>query len=173
MPIAPDRAADALDPITVQGDGSAAANQVDLPYRMFVLNLASDPAAPEKEFVFINPVLRSPKGMAEAEEDCLTCPAYMATCGAPSGSCSMPTTWPAKELTLELDGLLARESSTRWTTSTACYSPIDSVHGAGRCAFRDRFRESVRRDVRARATFPTTKPSWPILARCWKLAHAN
>ena len=38
-----------------------AANQVDLPYRLFVLNLDSDPAAAEKEFVFFNPVLRRRK----------------------------------------------------------------------------------------------------------------
>ena len=51
-----------------------AANQVDLPYRLFVLNLESDPTTPENEFVFINPVLRSPHGMVEAEEGCLSLP---------------------------------------------------------------------------------------------------
>ena len=51
-----------------------AANQVDLPYRLFVLNLESDPTAKENEFVFINPVLRSRHGMVEAEEGCLSLP---------------------------------------------------------------------------------------------------
>ena len=36
-----------------------AANQVDLPYRLFIINLESDPHAPEKELVFLNPVLMS------------------------------------------------------------------------------------------------------------------
>src|ERR1700749_2225646 len=32
-----------------------AANQVDLPYRLFILNLSGDPAEKEEEVVFINP----------------------------------------------------------------------------------------------------------------------
>ena len=42
-----------------------AANQVDLPYRLFVMNVQSDPQAPEEEHVFINPVITSRKGRAE------------------------------------------------------------------------------------------------------------
>ena len=37
-----------------------AANQVDLPLQLFVLNLTSDPDEGE-EMVFINPVISSPK----------------------------------------------------------------------------------------------------------------
>jgi peptide deformylase len=51
-----------------------AANQVDLPYRLFVLNLESDAARPELEQVFINPVIRRTKGKVEAEEGCLSLP---------------------------------------------------------------------------------------------------
>ena len=48
-----------------------AANQVDLPLQLFILNLASDPDEGE-ELVFINPVLSAPKGVSEAEEGCLS-----------------------------------------------------------------------------------------------------
>lgn len=51
-----------------------AANQVDLPYRLFVVNVESDPEVKEAEMVFINPVLSKPKGHDEAEEGCLSIP---------------------------------------------------------------------------------------------------
>jgi peptide deformylase len=85
-----------------------AANQVDLPYRMFVLNLASDAAAPDKEFVFINPVLRSPKGMAEAEEGCLSLPGLYGDVRRPERIVLNAYNLAGQELTLELDGLFAR-----------------------------------------------------------------
>lgn len=49
-----------------------AANQVNLPIRLFIMNLESDPKKPELENVFINPVISQPKGSAEAEEGCLS-----------------------------------------------------------------------------------------------------
>ena len=55
-----------------------AANQVDLPYRLFIINLQADPAAADQEFVFLNPVLTSRKGNAEAEEGCLSLPGLYA-----------------------------------------------------------------------------------------------
>ena len=55
-----------------------AANQVDLPYRLFVLNLTGDAAEADQEQVFINPVLSDPKGSAEAEEGCLSLPGLYA-----------------------------------------------------------------------------------------------
>lgn len=51
-----------------------AANQVDLPYRLFVANAEGDPNAKDAEFVFINPVLRKGKGQAEDTEGCLSIP---------------------------------------------------------------------------------------------------
>jgi peptide deformylase len=50
-----------------------AANQVDLPLRLFVVNLKSDPQEGE-EMVFLNPVISFPKGSEEAEEGCLSLP---------------------------------------------------------------------------------------------------
>ena len=51
-----------------------AANQVNLPYRIFVLNTSADPNQKENEFVFINPVITKKKGSAESEEGCLSFP---------------------------------------------------------------------------------------------------
>ncbi len=50
-----------------------AANQVDLPFQLFVINPSGEPD-PEQEQVFINPVVQSPKGTSEAEEGCLSIP---------------------------------------------------------------------------------------------------
>src|SRR5262245_738301 len=54
-----------------------AANQVDLPYRFFIVNLKSDPEQGE-ELVFINPVLSRQKGLDKAEEGCLSLPGVYA-----------------------------------------------------------------------------------------------
>jgi len=54
-----------------------AANQVDLPYRLFVANPSGDPQNKEAEHVFINPVLRAGKGQAEGEEGCLSLPGVL------------------------------------------------------------------------------------------------
>jgi peptide deformylase len=54
-----------------------AANQVDLPYRVFVTNPSGDRDNREAEQVFINPVLRAGKGQTEAEEGCLSIPGVL------------------------------------------------------------------------------------------------
>ena len=51
-----------------------AANQVDLPYRLFVANPTGESNQKDSEYVFINPVLRGGKGQAEDEEGCLSIP---------------------------------------------------------------------------------------------------
>jgi peptide deformylase len=51
-----------------------AANQVSLPYQLLVMNLAADPKQPEKEEVYINPVIVERKGSQEEEEGCLSLP---------------------------------------------------------------------------------------------------
>ena len=56
-----------------QGVGLAA-NQVDLPYRVFVANVTGDPEQPDQQLVFINPVITKRRGTAEAEEGCLSLP---------------------------------------------------------------------------------------------------
>ncbi len=51
-----------------------AANQVDLPYRLFVINVEGDPDKPELERVFLNPVISRGKGLKELDEGCLSLP---------------------------------------------------------------------------------------------------
>lgn len=51
-----------------------AANQVALPWRLFVVNPTGDPAETDEEFVFINPEIVRRKGNAEGEEGCLSLP---------------------------------------------------------------------------------------------------
>lgn len=50
-----------------------AANQVDLPFRLFVVNLEAERGKGE-ELVFINPIVSHPKGSEEHEEGCLSLP---------------------------------------------------------------------------------------------------
>lgn len=51
-----------------------AANQVGLPYRLFILNLSGDPEEKDEEIVFINPEILKRKGTTEGEEGCLSFP---------------------------------------------------------------------------------------------------
>lgn len=51
-----------------------AANQVGLPYRLFILNLSADPEIKDEEIVFINPEILKRKGTTEGEEGCLSFP---------------------------------------------------------------------------------------------------
>src|SRR5262245_16279361 len=51
-----------------------AANQVALPYRLFIINVSGDPKAVDEEHVFINPEIVSRKGSEEGEEGCLSLP---------------------------------------------------------------------------------------------------
>jgi peptide deformylase len=85
-----------------------AANQVDLPYRLFVINLKSDPAEKEEERVFVNPVLSGRKGMIEAEEGCLSLPGVYGQVKRPERVVLNAFSLEGEELTLELEGLFAR-----------------------------------------------------------------
>jgi len=51
-----------------------AANQVALPYRVFILNLTGKREEKDQEHVFINPEIVKRKGNQEAEEGCLSFP---------------------------------------------------------------------------------------------------
>jgi peptide deformylase len=85
-----------------------AANQVDLPYRMFVLNLKSDPKAIEEEHVFLNPVITDRKGMVEAEEGCLSLPGLYGQVKRPERIVLEAYNLSGEEVNLELDELFAR-----------------------------------------------------------------
>jgi peptide deformylase len=51
-----------------------AANQVGLPYRLFIINPTGDPEEKDQEVVFLNPEILSRKGSIEGEEGCLSLP---------------------------------------------------------------------------------------------------
>jgi peptide deformylase len=85
-----------------------AANQVDLPYRLFVINLQSDPAAADQEFVFVNPVLTNRKGNAEAEEGCLSLPGLYGDVKRSERVTLNAYNLAGQELSMELDRLFAR-----------------------------------------------------------------
>jgi peptide deformylase len=85
-----------------------AANQVDLPYRLFIVNLSSDPAIKDEEHVFINPVLSLPKGGEEDEEGCLSLPGLFAPVRRPEKIRINAYNLAGQEVVYDLDDLFAR-----------------------------------------------------------------
>ena len=85
-----------------------AANQVDLPYRLFVMNVKADPAAKDQEYAFINPVITHRKGSAEDREGCLSFPEIFAPVKRPEKIVLSAYSLEGEELSCELDGLYAK-----------------------------------------------------------------
>lgn len=85
-----------------------AANQVDLPYRLFVANPTGDPKQKDQEFVFINPVIRSGKGQVEGNEGCLSIPGINAEVTRKEKVQIEAYNLAGEMFTGELDGLFAR-----------------------------------------------------------------
>jgi len=85
-----------------------AANQVDLPYRFFVLNLTGDPDARDEELVFINPVIEKHKGSTEKEEGCLSFPGIWAPVIRSERVLVRAYNLKGQEVCYELDDLAAR-----------------------------------------------------------------
>ena len=85
-----------------------AANQVDLPYRLFILNLEGDPSQKECELVFINPVITERKGMIEREEGCLSFPEIWAPVRRAEKVKITAYNLAGQEVTYQADGMLAR-----------------------------------------------------------------
>ncbi len=86
-----------------------AANQVDLPYRVIVMNIKSDQNAKEEEHAFINPVIVQRKGrMEEKEEGCLSLPEISAPVKRPQKIVLNAYNLAGQEVTWELEGLHAR-----------------------------------------------------------------
>lgn len=61
-----------------------AATQVDLPYRLFIVNESGDRTLKDQEMVFLNPVLSKHKGSEEDEEGCLSLPGLYAPVRRPA-----------------------------------------------------------------------------------------
>ena len=84
-----------------------AANQVGLPYRLFVVNLEANPESGE-ELVFINPTLSRPRGTAVQEEGCLSLPGLRMDVRRPEKVVLDAWTLDGEQVHLDLDGFLAR-----------------------------------------------------------------
>ena len=89
-----------------QGIGLAA-NQVALPYRMFVVNTAGR-RGDGAEFVFINPTLSRPRGTAVQEEGCLSLPGVRMDVRRPEKIVVDAWSLAGEPIHMDLDGLLAR-----------------------------------------------------------------
>jgi peptide deformylase len=84
-----------------------AANQVDIPLRLFVINTEADPEKGE-ERVFINPVITQPKGSGEAEEGCLSLPGLYGNVVRPKQVRINAYDLEGNEINEEVTGLLSR-----------------------------------------------------------------
>ena len=85
-----------------------AANQVDLPYRLFVCNAEGKREAQDAECVFINPVLSGGRGQAEDEEGCLSIPGLYAPVTRNETIKIQAYDLAGNEVVGELNGLMAR-----------------------------------------------------------------
>jgi len=83
-----------------------AANQVDLPLQLFVINISGDSEEGE-ERVFINPVISKPSGQAEAEEGCLSIPEVNGTVLRPEKIHVSAFDLDGNEISETVDGLMA------------------------------------------------------------------
>jgi len=84
-----------------------AANQVALPYRMFVVNATGDPDSGE-ELAFLNPILSRPRGTAVQEEGCLSLPGLRADVRRPQRVVVEAWSLDGQPIRIDLDGFLAR-----------------------------------------------------------------
>lgn len=85
-----------------------AANQVDLPYRFFVMNESGDPDKRELQRVIINPVLSRPKGSAEQEEGCLSLPGVYENVRRPAQIRLNAYDLRGNEINEDLEGMVSR-----------------------------------------------------------------
>ncbi len=85
-----------------------AANQVDLPYRVFVANVEGDPHATDAECVFINPVILRGSGQAEREEGCLSIPGVYAPVTRKEKVTVQAYNLAGEEVSGDFEGLFAR-----------------------------------------------------------------
>jgi peptide deformylase len=84
-----------------------AANQVDLPLRLFIINLAGV-AGEGEEMVFIKPVITSPKGNEEGEEGCLSFPELYGPVRRPKQCTVNAYNLKGQEVKATITGMLAR-----------------------------------------------------------------
>ena len=111
-----------------------AANQIDLPLRVFITNLEVEPEEGE-ERVFINPVISQPKGIVEQEEGCLSIPGVKGNVKRPERVKIQAYDLDGQAVDLTVDGLFAR----------VVQHEVDHLHGV---LFTDRLSETGKMAVR-------------------------
>ena len=110
-----------------------AANQVDLPLQLFIINTSGSPDEGE-ELVFINPVIEMPKGTSVAEEGCLSLPGIYADVQRPAQIHVSAYDLTGNAIEMTCDNLLAR----------ALQHEYDHLQGV---LFIDRVAESEKRNL--------------------------
>lgn len=85
-----------------------AANQVALPYRLFVINLTAEPEQKNQELVFINPTITRRRGSEVGEEGCLSFPELFGQVERSSGITVEAFDLQGGLFRYELEGLAAR-----------------------------------------------------------------
>jgi len=114
-----------------------AANQVALPFRIFVANLTGEASEPDEELVFINPQIIKRRGTEVGEEGCLSLPGLYADVKRSSSVVVEAFDLDGNLFRAELDELGAR----------AVQHEIDHLDGI---LFIDRLDDIVRQEVAAK-----------------------
>jgi peptide deformylase len=99
--------ADMFDAMYAAKGIGLAANQVDLPLRLFVINLSGKRGEGEEQ-VFINPVISAPKGSDEFEEGCLSIIGLNAMVARPEQVHVEAYDLAGNEINMTVKGMLAK-----------------------------------------------------------------
>lgn len=111
-----------------------AANQVALPYRLFVMNTTADSSQRDQELVFVNPEITRRKGSIEGEEGCLSLPELFGTVRR------------AEQITIEAFDLKGCEFSLPLTELPGRVAQHECDHLDG-ILFIDRMTDAARREI--------------------------
>lgn len=110
-----------------------AANQVDLPFQMFVIDPTGEKGSDQAR-VLINPVVQSPKGNSEADEGCLSIPGVYGKVVRPAEVHVIAYDLSGNQMDEVVDGTLAR----------VIQHEYDHLHGV---IFPDRMTEAALRSI--------------------------
>ncbi|MGL6194617.1 MAG: peptide deformylase [Thermoguttaceae bacterium] len=85
-----------------------AANQIGLPYQLFIMNASGDREKTDEEYVFVNPIILKKKGREEDNEGCLSFPDIRADVVRPAEIVFEGVSLGGKVMQFNWKGLLAR-----------------------------------------------------------------
>lgn len=116
-----------------------AANQVSLPFRLFVINPSGDPEQKDEEVVFLNPEIVKRVGSVEGEEGCLSLPEVFGPVRRAEAIVVEAFDLSGEEFEYDLEDLPAR----------VVQHEFDHIDGI---MFIDRMEDSARRELNDRVT---------------------